>query len=100
MTIGSGKDNIFHGFAAKLLDTLLTHYPSERINNIALAASIRTNNGGNPLRELYAGFFMKRFKARNLKFLKFHTVETSCIVSWKSIRDMIPDKKLQVFSGI
>ena len=45
--IGTRKDNIFHGLAAQLFDTLFTHDPAQCIYDIAFAAAVGTDHGRN-----------------------------------------------------
>ena len=58
----SRKNNILHGCAPKLLDTLLPKHPSYRIGNIALSAAVRSYDSCNAIVKFKIDFICKRFK--------------------------------------
>ncbi len=71
---GAGKDDIFHGLAAKLPDTLLSHDPSEGVHHIALAAPVRADHSGYAGGKVQAGFFVKGFESGYFELFKLHVI--------------------------
>jgi hypothetical protein len=59
----TSKYDIFHLTASESLNALLSQNPPYRVGNIALSASIRSNNSGNTRIEIQAYFIGKRFEA-------------------------------------
>ena len=54
--VAAAENDIFHPLAAKAAGALLTQDPGDRVDNVALAASIRSHDGGDTVveRELRA----------------------------------------------
>src|SRR5688572_27034079 len=49
--IAAAEDDVFHPVAAKALGALLAKHPRDRVGDVALAAAVRTDDGGYPLIE-------------------------------------------------
>ena len=64
------EDDILHLAAAKLFGALLSQYPAYRIADIALAASVRADNGRNTIGKSQFRFIGKGFEAVNFQSLK------------------------------
>ena len=65
---GSGKNNVLHGSAPKLLDPLLSQHPADCIGYIAFSRSIGAYNAGNSIMK-----FKDNFVGKGLKALNFNT---------------------------
>jgi len=65
--LGSRKNDILHPAAAKGLCALLSQYPSDSIGNIALAASVWSNDRCLPFIEMQNYSIGKGFKPLNLQ---------------------------------
>ncbi|OPZ73302.1 MAG: hypothetical protein BWY83_00171 [bacterium ADurb.Bin478] len=66
------KNNVFHAIAAQRSRALLTHHPADGIDNIALAATIGTDDTGDAVMKKEIGLFCKRLKADDCEFRKVH----------------------------
>ena len=53
----------FQVFTTQVTDLVFADYPANTINDIAFAATIRTNNTGNAFIEMQYGFIGKTFKS-------------------------------------
>ncbi|CDN45251.1 hypothetical protein BN871_GX_00030 [Paenibacillus sp. P22] len=62
--VASGEDDVFHLAAAEALGALLAEHPPDAVGNIALAAAVRPDDGGNAANKLHFGFVRKGFEAR------------------------------------
>ena len=58
----TGEDHILHGGTSELFYFLLTEHPADCIGNIALSASIRTNDAGNSVVEFKYDLIGKGFE--------------------------------------
>ena len=45
----AGEDNVFHARAAQSLGRLLTQHPGDRVGNVRLAATVRADDGCDPV---------------------------------------------------
>src|ERR1700751_5744160 len=71
----SRKDYVLHRAAAQALGTLLSPHPAHRIQNVRLAATIRSNYDGDALSgQSDVGSVAERLKAQDLDFLEFQHV--------------------------
>ena len=66
------KDDVLHGPAAQVLYALLAQNPGYCISDIAFAAPIRADDGGNPVTsEEYFGVVREGFEPGNLEAFQF-----------------------------
>ena len=49
--VAAAEDHVFHSIAAQALGALLAKHPGERIDDVALAASVRPDNRGHAMVE-------------------------------------------------
>ena len=56
------KNNVLHACAAQLFGALLSQNPSDRVCHIALSASIRSYDSGNPVVEVKHDLICERLK--------------------------------------
>ncbi len=69
---GPGEDHVLHRLAPELLDTLLPHGPSERVNDVTLAAAVWADNGRNARGKVDGGLFHKRLEPGDLHPFELH----------------------------
>ena len=66
------EDDVFHLAAAQVLNALLAQNPGNRVGNVALAAAVGPDNGGNSVPcEEYFGVVREGFEASDLQALEF-----------------------------
>src|SRR4051812_614024 len=70
--IAAAEDHVFHAFAAQALGALLAEHPGQRIDDIALAASVRPDDGGDAGIEGELGSVRETLEAGNLQALQSH----------------------------
>ena len=68
----SVEDDFLHLSAAEFFGTLLTENPADRVADIALSASVRTDNCCDALIKINHGRIGKRLKSVNFQSLKVH----------------------------
>ena len=61
------ENNILHFFSAQYFHPLFAHHPAERIDDIALAAAVRSHHTGYSIGNIEVHLISKRFKPRNFK---------------------------------
>src|SRR6266849_10651884 len=66
------ENDVLHALAAKTLRALLTHDPRDRVGDIALAASVGSDNRRHPSVEGELRSVGERFEAVNLKTFEAH----------------------------
>src|SRR6185436_13344638 len=66
------EQNVFHFFAAHALGALLAHHPRDGIGDVALAAAVRPDDGGDALVEGKFRTIGKRFKTVDFYAFKPH----------------------------
>ena len=59
----AGEDDILHGGAPQLLDSLFSQNPANRIRNITFTAAVRTYNTGYSVMKLKSYFVGKGFES-------------------------------------
>lgn len=62
------EDHALHFVGAQGLGALLSYDPADCVGDIALAAAVWADNGGNPLGKRNVGAFAERFESDELKF--------------------------------
>ena len=62
-TLGTAEDHIVHALRAQRAGVLLAEHPANGVHDIALAAAVRSHNGGYARGEIYDGTLWKRFEA-------------------------------------
>src|SRR6185369_6877248 len=66
------EDDVLHLAAAQMLNALLAEDPCDRVGNIALAAAIRANDGGDSVSgEEYFGIVGEGFEPGNFEAFEF-----------------------------
>ena len=70
----SGKNNILHGCAAQLFDALFSEHPADRVRDIALSASVRSDDPRDSVVELKPHFVRKGFESLYFNALKIHVL--------------------------
>ena len=70
--IAAAENEVFHPVAAQALGALLAEHPGERVNDIALAAAIRPDDGGDSGVEGQFRPIRKALEAGNLHALQSH----------------------------
>ena len=76
LPIGTGENDVFHGLAAQLLDTLFAHDPADGVDDVAFTAAVGTHHRRYALGEADGRFILKGFETLDFKFLKFHPSNT------------------------
>ena len=70
--VAAAEDHVLHAVAAQALRALLAKHPGERVDDVALAAAVGADNGGDPVVEGQLGAIGKALEARDLETLKPH----------------------------
>src|SRR5690349_22976062 len=66
------KDDVLHFAATQMLHALLAEHPRDRVSYVALAAAVRTNDGGDSIScEDYFGVVGEGFKPGDFQTLEF-----------------------------
>ena len=68
------EDQVFHALAAQRFRALLAECPADRLRDVALAASVGTDDRGDSGGDLDGGFFGERFEAVKRDGLEAHEV--------------------------
>ena len=66
------KDHVLHLRTTERFDALFAQHPADRIRNVALTASVRTDNGSHSLVKLDKSVLGKGLKTLNFQLLKMH----------------------------
>ena len=72
--VAPAEDHVFHALATQALGALLAQHPGERVNDVALAASVRTDDRRHAVIERELGSIWKTLEAGDLQTLKPHAV--------------------------
>ncbi len=75
------EDHVLHLFTAQGLGALLPQHPENRVHNIALAASVRPDDGGDAIRKLDTSLG-ERLKPQHLKRLEIHAGLLLWLIEW------------------
>ena len=70
--IAAAEDDVLHPVAAQALGALLAEHPRERIDDVALAAAVRPDDGRDAGVEGQLGSIRKALEAGNLQTLQSH----------------------------
>lgn len=70
--LGAVEDDVGHLAAAEGLGRLLAEDPADRVEDVALAAPVRPDDGGDPGVELNHRFIRERFKPHHVQCLEIH----------------------------
>jgi len=70
---GAVEDHVFHFFTAQRLGALFSQDPQDGIHDVALAASVRTDDRRHAIGKLDPGFG-ERLKPHHLKRLEIHAL--------------------------
>jgi hypothetical protein len=70
--LGAIEDNVLHFLAAQGFDALFAHHPTNGVNNIALPATVGTDDAGNAVGEIQHRLLTESLKASNFKSFQFH----------------------------
>ncbi len=70
--IGAGKDDVLHLTTAQGFGRLLAEDPANRVENVALTAAIRADDGGDALVEFKRGAIRERLKTDDVERLQVH----------------------------
>jgi len=65
--VAAVEDDVFHALAAEALGALLTKYPRDRIDDVALAAPVGSDDGSDAVIESELGAIGKAFESRNIQ---------------------------------
>ncbi len=68
-SVGAVENNIGHFAATKRFGGLLAEHPSDRVEQIGFAATVRTDDRGDAFVEIENGFIGERFEAEQLERL-------------------------------
>src|SRR5687767_5297921 len=71
----AGEDDVFHRLAAQVLRGLLAHAPSNRIDDVGLAAAIRADDTRDRLANLHDRPVAERLEADNLDSFDSHLIK-------------------------
>ena len=75
--VAAAEDHVFHLLAAQALGALLAHHPGDGVGDVALAAAVRADDGGDALVEGQLGAIGKRFEAVDFETFKTHEHTTA-----------------------
>src|SRR5207249_12237174 len=70
--IAAAEEDVLHPIAAQALGALFAHYPGDRIGDVALAASVRADDGGNALVEGKLRLVGEGFESVDFQAFKAH----------------------------
>ena len=70
--VAAAENHVFHAIAAQALGALLAQYPRDRVGDVALAAAIGPDDGGDAAVERQLGRIREGFEARDFESLKSH----------------------------
>jgi len=70
--IAAVEDDVFHPLAAKALRALLTQHPGDGVDDVALAAAVGADDGGDAAIEGQVGAIGKALESGNLEALQSH----------------------------
>ncbi len=76
--VAAAEDHVFHPVAAQALRALLAQHPRDRIGDIALAAPVRADDGGDPLVEGKLRPIRKGLETGDLEALQAHDGASPC----------------------
>src|SRR3989449_3583753 len=68
----AGEDDVLHRLAAEMARALLAQHPADRVDDVRLAAAVRSDDGGHPRRQLEDGPLHERLEAVQLDLLDPH----------------------------
>ncbi len=68
----SREDHVLHRRAAQVLRALFTHHPGERVDDVRLAGTVRTDDRGDARLESQRRGGCERFEAAQREFLEIH----------------------------
>ncbi len=69
---GAGKDDVLHFAAPKRLGRLLAEHPADAVQDVALAAAVGPDNGGDSRVKFERGAVRERFKSDDVERLQVH----------------------------
>ena len=70
--VAAAEDDVFHLVAAQALGALLTEHPGERVGDIALAAAVGADDGGDAAVEGQLGAIGKRLESGDFEAIETH----------------------------
>ena len=76
--VATAEDDVFHLFAAEAARALLAQHPRNRVGDVALAAPVGTDDGGDPAIEGELRAVGKGFEAGDFKAFKPHACLGTC----------------------
>src|SRR2546422_2931507 len=68
----AGEDDVLHRLAAQMARALLAQHPADRVDDVRLAAAVRSDDGGHARRQLEDGPLHERLEAVQLDLLDPH----------------------------
>ncbi len=74
--VAPAENDVLHLAAPERLGRLLAEHPADRIEDVAFAAAVRPDDGGDARMELNDGFVGERLEAEDVKRLEIHGRET------------------------
>ena len=76
--LAAGEDDVGHLAAAQAAGALLAEDPLDGVDDVRLAATVRTDDDGHARIELEPGPVGERFESEDFEFLKFQSGRTPC----------------------
>ena len=70
--VAAAEDHVLHAVAAQALGALLAEHPGQRVDDVALAAAVRPDDGGDALFEGQLGPIGKALEAGDFETLQPH----------------------------
>ena len=72
--VGAGEDHVVHVGGAQRLVRGLAHHPAQRLDQVGLAAAVRSHHAGQPRLDVEIGGLDKGFEAEQAQSRQFHVV--------------------------
>jgi hypothetical protein len=66
--VAAVEDHVFHAIAAQALGALLAEHPGDRVDDVALAAAVRADDGGDAVVEAELGAIAEALEAADVEF--------------------------------
>ncbi len=79
VAFGSREDHIFHRRSAEMLRGHLTHHPNERVDDVRLAATVRTDDAGDAGVEVDDRAILEGFEANDFELLDSHAASIDVV---------------------